>query len=260
VKRAVFGNRGRLIPERHPLLFVLVLLLVWVVPDWTLSGNAAGSLRLAALRQAVLLLLAAGLLTWLGWWNEAGFNGPGQWRHLRVALIPLFGVALFLRTADLPAGGTLALYGGLTLLIAMQEEAWHRGILLRTLVGSFGRRRAAALSAVLYGAVHAVYIFQEAPAITLIRAFGAGLCGFILAALRLRTRTIWPGVLISWLFYAGALLGQRLPRGDGLLPDSAERLAVQALLVVVIFGCAHLWMRAVPEVRQEEEQAGARVS
>jgi membrane protease YdiL (CAAX protease family) len=253
-------THSRSIVERYPLLFVLVLLLAWVLPDWALSQRSAESLRFALVQQAVMGASAAALITWLGWWREAGFNGPDRWRHVRVTLIPLFGVAMLLRGIGQPSLQAVALYGLLALLTAFQEEAWHRGVLLRTLLPVFGRRRSAALSALLFGAVHAVYLFDEAPGITLIRAFGTGLCGFTLAALRLRTRSIWPGMLVSWLFYAGTFLSRGVPRGEDLLPPPANRLALQAFLVVVIFGCARRWMRAVPDLAQEEEAQRFRVS
>jgi membrane protease YdiL (CAAX protease family) len=238
-------RRTTLLAERYPLPFVLVLLLVWTLPDLALGARTNGNVLLAMLHQALMGGLAVLLLSSLGWWQEAGFNSPSQWRQPAVALIPLLAAALLLRGVGPVSTGPLVRYGTLALLAAFQEEAWHRGVILRTLVPAYGCRSAAAISAAAFAATRVVYLVNEAPGVTLVKALAAGLCGFILTALRLRTRTIWPGMLVAFVFYLGLFLSRGLPHDD-MLPVGADRLAAEAFLALVTFLIAVAWMRKVP--------------
>lgn len=246
------GRQTTLLAERYPLPFVLVLLLVWTLPDLTLGARFDGNLWLAMLHQVLMGSLAALLLSSLGWWQQAGFNGPYHWRHPGVGLVPLLAAAVLLRDVGPVSTPYLIRYGVLALLLAFQEEAWYRGVILRTLVPAYGCRRAAVISAVVFAATRVVYLINEAPGVTLVKALAAGLCGFILAALRLRTRTIWPGLVVAFVFYLGIFLGRGAPR-DEMMPASPDRLAVEAFLALVTFVIALAWMKKVPAEEQAPE-------
>jgi membrane protease YdiL (CAAX protease family) len=71
------------------------------------------------------------------------------------------------------------------------EELWFRGLALRAAL-PLGPARAAALTALVFGAVHlANVLFGQNPAVTAAQAVGAACFGFGYAVLRLRTNALW---------------------------------------------------------------------
>ncbi len=159
-------------------------------------------------------LLAVFLARALGPWDETGFNRPSRWRDLYLLLPPLL-------------VGALALSGGLraeswpflaaTLLgvvvAAFAEEALYRGVAWRVLAPG-GLVRAAVVTALLSGVLRfgGTLLSGSWPEAT--QAAVLAVCGgFTYAALRWRTASIWPAVLLSAalgcayaLYSPGALL------------------------------------------------------
>ncbi len=77
------------------------------------------------------------------------------------------------------------------LATGVYEELWFRGVMLRSAL-PLGPVRAAALTAVLFGAAHLINVaFGANLAITLAQAVGAAAGGFGYAILRQRTNAVW---------------------------------------------------------------------
>lgn len=237
-----------------PFWAAAAVVLVCGVPGAVLGGYSDRSLRLGLPYQLALAALAAVALTVTGWWRAVGMNGPAHWRHLHLTIIPAGAVL-----ASMPLGLGLPVriwvtYGLFALLIAFVKEVWFRGILFRALSGSVSPQRTVALSALLFGAVPAAdMVGGAAPGTTLVRMFTAALAGYVAGALRLRTRSLWPGMLVMALF---ALAGhmQRLQAMRLMIPVGSDELAFRALLGLAIFGCARLWMRRAPEALLSEPE------
>lgn len=146
----------------------------------------------------VLSILTLGLVAALGWWRECGFNRPAAWRSLGLLWLPALVIfvlpfGLGFRGDELGAAGALA--AGY-LLVGLREEALWRGVTLRTL-RPMGPMRAALICGALFGLSHLANIFfRENPAIVLSQVVGAATGGFGYAALRLRTNTIWPLIIL----------------------------------------------------------------
>jgi len=154
--------------------------------------------RLASLGiiAAVAVAVAAGV-TWARWWREVGYTPVSSWRETRWLV-----VALQLALAPLAAGlrpiepGTyLVLIAGYA-LTGFAEETMFRGVLVRLL----DQRRpmtVAAITALLFGLVHlSNIVIRGEVAVILAQAVGAAAFGLGFAALRLRTGTILPLVVI----------------------------------------------------------------
>lgn len=173
-------------------LFLLVLLLTHVHMP-VLLANLIGEL--------LLLLVIILPLTLLGWWSEAGFTrGITAW-GIVLCLVPLLlvcgpvliGLPLIVSSAPVSIIVTAV---SLALLVGIVEEGMFRGLILRSLLPR-GIWPAVLLSALCFACVHLTnllegaslgYVFQQ-----MILAFGTGV---LFAALRLRTRSIWPGVFL----------------------------------------------------------------
>ena len=84
---------------------------------------------------ALTAVFALGLLAWTGWWREAGFNRPSQWRNLRLLVFPLLVCALILSGGVFGSGPASLASAFLTVAVAtFGEEIVFRGLLWRTFV------------------------------------------------------------------------------------------------------------------------------
>lgn len=140
----------------------------------------------------VVLLLALSLLTaWRVGWSAVSAAGPGSWRSQGWLAAPVVLALVPLLWGWAPDRQTLAtLVAGYT-ATGIYEELWFRGIVLRIAL-PLGAGRAAALSAIVFGAAHLANIcFGQNPFIAAAQAVGAAAFGFGYAAVRLRTNALW---------------------------------------------------------------------
>ena len=141
------------------------------------------------------VVLVAALLTAFGWWRRAGFVGPSEWRDLRVLWLPTLAllVPFVAGVRLLPADELLTLIVGYA-ATAFFEEAIYRGAILG-LLRPKGVWTAVLLSSLLFGLVHLSNIaLRGNPGLIALQALGAATGGVGMAAIRVRTRTVWPGI------------------------------------------------------------------
>ena len=153
----------------------------------------------------LVALLALGLLVWFGWWREAGFGWPPRWRNFHLLAFPLlFGVLALSGDIRVP-GIWLSLATLLTVLVAtFGEESLFRGLMLRVLTPS-GLLKAVVVTSLLAGMLRFGASTLTGPWPEAIQATVLATCGgFTYAALRWRTASIWP-VLLLHVFVALAL-------------------------------------------------------
>ena len=186
--------------ERRPILSAVALTVGWIVVSliaFLLVSQAVPGIddKAAALVALVVLtLIVLGGIGWLGWWHEVGFTPPSEWRNVRLLLLPaiLTVVPLLAGVDPIAVSAPLFLIVGYT-LTGLAEEAFARGIVIRILEPS-GVIRAVLISSLLFGLLHLgnLVIRGGSPAISVAQAVGAFSFGVGFAALRIRTRTIWP--------------------------------------------------------------------
>ena len=150
---------------------------------------------------ALTTVLALGLLVWIGWWREAGFNRLSQWKNLRLLLFPLLVCALTLSGGVFGSGPASLVSAFLTVLVAVfGEEIIYRGLLWRALVPA-GPVRAVILTSLLSGLLVLGRTATDGPWPEAVRLTALTFCGgFTYGALRWRTTSILPVVLVHTAF------------------------------------------------------------
>ncbi|GGO23578.1 CPBP family intramembrane glutamic endopeptidase [Deinococcus humi] len=191
----------------HSWRFVLLVMLALEVLLLLCLGAARfflPNVPLLALDLPILLLnavFAAVLLTRLGWWRAAGFqriNRPRNWA-LMVLPVALLIVPALLVGVDGPPPGKALILLVLILLIAFQEEAMFRGVILHGLA-PLGTLQAVMGSALLFGMIHAnSLLVGRDPAFVAVQVIASVLGGIGSAALRLRLGSIWPLIALHTL-------------------------------------------------------------
>lgn len=198
---------------RHPLLSAVLLLpLTWITGPIArailrLFVPAADETTLILVSVTAHALLAVILLTWLNCWRAVGFNGPSQWRSLYLLWVLPIPILLNLSSGiHVSDQSTIALYAAITILTGFSEEAIFRGIMLQALL-PFGAIAASAISALLFGLAHLSNLIAGFnPTVVLFQVVSAIPLGFLFAALRLRTNTIWPMIATHALIDLAAFL------------------------------------------------------
>lgn len=142
-------------------------------------------------------LLAVVLLTGLGWWREAGFDRPSRMRNPLLLLFPLLVCALSFLGGVSIRGPALFASALLSILITVfAEEVLYRGIFWRVLAPK-GVVRAMVVTSLLSAAFFIVGSSPAAPWPETVYLSVLTFCtGFTYAALRWRTASIWPPILI----------------------------------------------------------------
>lgn len=162
------------------------LVLAQLVPGWSPQARSL----------AVVVMLAVGAVwvtTALGGFAAVGVNHPAMWRDRRLLLLPaaLAVVPLLHGVRPLATVTVLLLVSGY-LVTGFFEELWWRGVVLRVLAPT-GALPAALMGSLLFGAAHLTNVlFRDSVALVLAQAVGAACFGVGYAALRIRTGTVVP--------------------------------------------------------------------
>lgn len=236
--------------NRRSLEALPVLLLAWAAPTLFLVMQPAyGSVHIHLLIHGLLAIAAIFALTALGWWRKAGFCCPYRWSSLGMAAVPLLLIVAAYNGVGFAASHEAVLYGGLALLTAFQEEAWLRGLLLHPLTQRYGTWPGAMLSALIAGGVYLGATLGGAdPVVTLIWVAGTVLTSLGFAGLRVRTGTLWPGVVIN------AALTFTLFAGRGGLVAKSAVSPYYLLMRGISLVAVGLW--AAQTLRREERAVG----
>ena len=160
-------------------------------------------------------------------------------------------------TVDIEAGGGWSALGYPlldALIAAVTEETLMRGVLFRIVEESLGSWIALALSAALFGALHAFN-----PGATLTSSIAIALeAGVLLAAVFMITRRLWMviGLHTAWNFTEGGVFGASVSGGDahGMLASRfhgsevltggafGPEASIVAVLICLGAGAAFLWL------------------
>jgi membrane protease YdiL (CAAX protease family) len=202
----------KLLIARHPYIASAFFFVYWCALVLALgrlltpvgkamAGQPLAMLLYETLGELLLAFIVAFPLLFLVWWPEAGFTRGITWRGIVICIFPLIllagpSVLSLLLGIGQPSTIVIALATLLTLLVGFVEEGMFRGLLVRCLLPK-GIWPTVLISSVLFAGMHLFNLLGGASwsYVTgqVLQAFGAGM---ILAALRLRTGSIWPGIIL----------------------------------------------------------------
>lgn len=145
----------------------------------------------------------------------------------------LFGVSALARGFP-PTSITLYILAN-TALVGWSEEVMFRGLWLRGLQRSFGIWVGIIGSSLIFGAMHVLNVFLTGDLHgALVQAGAAFLSGVFLAAVRLRSGSLWTGIVLHGLWDAGTFLVAA--SGTGAVADVAATAASGPAAALGIYG------------------------
>ena len=234
----------------------------------TLLGEQLGAGAHQALSETVsrgpgwpFIAAVAFVLAVVAWqrWRDIGLLDLPSARSLLLAWLPMLyivgGFALAIRMGLPPAGVVLWVLVN-TFLVGLSEELMFRGVLLQALRHTVSIVPAVALTTLAFGAIHSLNVFITGDLrAAVIQSTAAALSGLFFIALRLRTGSLWPCVVIHGLWDCAAfLLAMSSPEdaATGTAPGVAMSLA--PILLVLPNALYGLWlMRHVGKVNAKTE-------
>ena len=203
MKTEISQTDGRIFGKRHPVGTAIIITVVDLVISISLGLAAKTFLpqfQPDFVTLVALSVLVALALTVLGWWKVTGFNAPSQWREIGLVIIPfLIVIGLpFLSGVNTDNMSSIAYLVVGYALTGFMEEGLMRGMVLNILK-PIGITRSVVISSVLFAMLHMTNFLFRSPAIVLAQMLGAFVHGIGLAAIRLRTNTIWFVVILHAL-------------------------------------------------------------
>lgn len=180
----------------------------------------------------VLFGLTLAAAPWFGSWSELGVNRPREWSSRSLLILPLVLAVspLALGVRSVPADVLLVLVVGYSLTGFTEELVW-RGFAQR-LLAPLGSTRAVLVGAAFFGAAHlANVVFRDSVALVVAQAWGAFCFGVAYGALRHRTRTIVPLMVLHAVTDLAAAVGA-LPKIPMLVAEDVVLLALGLVLLV----------------------------
>lgn len=191
---------------------------------------------------AVVLLL--GVTIFFRWQRPVGLKAAKPPLSWLVLWLPAVFILLFLGSAavfGLPPASVLLFVLINTLLVGVHEELMCRGILFQGLLSRLSIWQAILLTSVMFGSVHALNGFLTGNFVgALFQAGGTVMSGLWLLAVRLRTRSLYPAMVIHGL-WDFALLVVALSSTQGAAAPSTGNPAFVLLLnlPLMLYG---LWL------------------
>ncbi len=223
---------------RHPVWFAIVFSLAELVVG--ILAFIIGSLL--GLPEPVLVIMALlfstvlplGFIWWLHWWKDTGFVTTAQnlqvlWFPLVIMVLPL----IIFGTIELEVG-LVRYYLLILFLTGLSEEAVSRGLLLRTLL-PLGKWHAVLIPATLFGLGHITqFLFLGMPLTENLLQIAFNIpFGILYAALRLRTGSIWPLIIIHMFVDMSYVVGGAADIGVG------SKMPMEVMIVVAVLEVAY---------------------
>jgi uncharacterized protein len=227
----VAGMNGR-------LAIALVAFVLWtaitVIGGNITSGGEMSLLESVSRGIGWTWVAAAGFILavvlWQGWGDVALDRGT-DWRGWRLSWLPMVYILAALTFATLiglPPATVLLFIAMNSLLAGFSEELMFRGALLQSFRHVTTIWTAVLLTSITFGAIHSLNVFITGDLkAALIQSSAAFLSGLMFIALRLRTGSLWPPIMVHalWDFATFTLGAAGHGVSQGVLPTEAATLA-----------------------------------
>lgn len=208
---------------------------------------------------AVLYVLA--IAAWQRW-RDLGLNRLPAGRSLLLAWLPavyiVAGLAVAVALGLQPAPVLLWILLN-SVLVGLSEELMFRGVLLQAWRHAVSIWAAVALTTLAFGAIHSLNVFMTGDLrAALLQSTAAALSGLLFIALRLRTGSLWPCIVVHglWDFATFTLATARGSTGSEAGNVDAPSLLTSLLPILLVLPNAlyGLWlMRRIGHTHRRPE-------
>lgn len=218
------------------------------------SDFASSTIGIELFVAAAMLL---GFVILAGWRREVGLKMPRPDTNWLILWLPLLFISLFF-SLGLFVGfkpGSAMLYASVnTLAIAIGEELAFRGILFAGARSQFRTWGAIVFAAVVFGAVHVLNGFGTGDFVrSTVQAVSATLSGFLFIAILVRTGSLFPGMIIHFLWDLSIFSSSTGHESDAADPTPGlMRILLPILFVFPNFLYALWLLRGVGKLEPEE--------
>lgn len=231
--------------NRKRLAIALVTFVIWVALTLVLGHIKSGGqapLADAVTKGLAWPILAAGLFVfavclWQGW-RDVGLSRAPRLRDFLLGWLPLIYIVSamgYVLIAAPPAPSLILWVLFNCLLVGFSEELMFRGALLQAFRHNVSIWPAVILTSVMFGAVHSLNVFNTGDLTSaLIQSCAAFLSGIIFIALRLRTGSLWPSIILHGLWDAATFLLGTSAAGAGL-DQAADTQGLAVRLLPILF-------------------------
>jgi hypothetical protein len=146
----------------------------------------------------------AGLVAWRAGADAMGLHRPSPTSSIKLVWLPLIYAGVML-AADLliglPSATMTAILAVNMLLVGLSEELMFRSIMFRGLLARFRVWPAILLTSLLFGLVHSLNVFTTGQMDqAVLQSTAAFMQGLAYLAIRIRTRSVWPMVIVHALW------------------------------------------------------------
>jgi len=255
--------------ERNQLAIALIILIVWmaiVMGGGLLQVGIGGFDSLVTKHVVIGLILAPlflfGVIRYFNWnRRELGLNAAQDWHLL---LFPGLFVLIFLVIAfilGLPPIEMIIFALINSMLVGISEELMFRGIIFRGVLSQAGYRIWSAIwiTAILFGVVHVLNGFITGNFITaLAQALMAIMSGIWFHAIRIRTRSIYPAMLIHGLWdfslfvFATSLASVKIASESSADTSMMAKLLLPLILSMPLFIYGLWLLRDIGKINKAE--------
>lgn len=226
-----------------------VTITVLAAPDLSGQADLANLVTRGIAWQVVLAGLFVLAAAMLFRWPDPGLGVP-DWRSVRLLWFPAIYIGLLFAVASvgtMPPPPLMALLFLNTLFVGISEETMFRSVMLSGLRTRMGLRGAVAVSTVVFGVVHVLNVFLTGDlALAVAQSSAAMASGVLLAAIRIRSGSVWPAVgyhtvwnfatFLAFLAHAPALAETAGQVGAEEMPLWAPVLPVVFILPIGLYG------------------------
>jgi membrane protease YdiL (CAAX protease family) len=172
---------------------------------------------------ALLLLCCVARLN--GDRRALGLDPPLHWHSWRLVWLPLAYACAMLAldlVKGMPPQRVLVFVAINTALVGLSEELMFRGVLFAGFLSRFTIWPAMLFSSAIFGAAHALNVFTIGQLdAALLQSACAFLQGFGYLAIRIRTGSLWPMVLVHAMWDFSLISGALAPRTELSAPSNA---------------------------------------